>query len=372
MGKRLRVEDYGTEFGGPTKTAVGWSIPVPEVFRARLDIALTPRNGGARWTQGQPPQYTFTTGDVFYDPPDVRSMRWGDALLILRRIVKINDATPDILEGDQVRSGSVTFSLCHYADGHVVETFIHTVTQKDFVAFLRAGAFPEAVTVDKTLVSAKAGMAQAVCLQFDDGRRLNVIPTGIIRKDAGRYAYLNATDIDGSPRSPIPIEFINAVVDGDGEVHEIPMAYFRGAAGLSLPEPGGNPGERLKEEVKRGLRILLAIANSDGPLTEKKRDVLFDYVRTRADLVHVPASPLALEKIAAMLPRMRPSRAVVQAALMKQAMSDRHKWPIHHGLLTKLSAQMAQLCSGGNGVDTILADIAAATDAPELGTQAHR
>lgn len=143
MSKRPRTEDYGIVFGGPAKTAVGWAIPVPEAFQARLDILFTPRKGGHRLTQGQPPQYSFASGDVLYDPPEVRNLRWGDALPIMRRMVKVDDAVSDALDGREVRSGTVTFRLSFHADGREIKALHHKVTQRGFVAFLRDGEIPK-------------------------------------------------------------------------------------------------------------------------------------------------------------------------------------------------------------------------------------
>lgn len=149
MGKRARTAEYGIDFSGPAESAAGWAIPVTAAFRERLDILWTSwKDKGLRqgWTQGVPACFSFTVGDVFYDPPEVRAMAWGEALKILKRTVRVLEAKPDVEHGAGIIDGEVTF-LYSEGDNLAPEAGrkIRT-TQHRFVEFLRSGVLPMDLT----------------------------------------------------------------------------------------------------------------------------------------------------------------------------------------------------------------------------------
>jgi hypothetical protein len=137
--------------------AQGWVFGISEAFRDQLDIEyskLVDRKKSLRlrqqprdqdgptstvyrmaWTRGTPPLLSFATGQIFFDPPDARSMVWADALIVMRRTVQVVEARSDELPG----SGWVKVKVCHYDDGAVVETRDHNMSQVEFVTFLKTG-----------------------------------------------------------------------------------------------------------------------------------------------------------------------------------------------------------------------------------------
>lgn len=150
--RRPRTTEYGLTFTGPCATIPGWAFPVPECFAETLDIrfllyALVRKDTRRgipgikvhRWSQGLPPQYTFSAGDVFYDPPEVRGLIWRDALRCLRRALRITDAVPDDVDGEAVTFGWAAFTLDDFRDGEVVTRQQVRLSQHGLVAFLRTG-----------------------------------------------------------------------------------------------------------------------------------------------------------------------------------------------------------------------------------------
>ena len=371
MTKRKRTDDYGIEFSGPARTAAGWAIPVPQAFRERLDILSTPRKGGAQWTQGMPPQYTFAGGDVFYDPPDVREMRWGDALAVLRRMVKVEEAKPDVLDGKTVRSGFVVFQLSHYDDGEVSDTERREVTQRGFVAFLRDGVIPEGEEVLK---------ADVPRVGSDEPRRWELVyedangdsTTRVVRPRVvvlrQQQVYVSGVCELAQASRDFRADRIRSLIDlSTGEVPDDPTAWIVGQVDLlgdtgsrtGRPRAAADPGKQLKEEIKRGLRVLLALAVADGPLTEPEREILIAYAQVRAAMVGLPNVVDLRSFVTGMVERMRPARDVAQLALRNQS-RDYRVWPEHHRVLSQFAHEIAVLGSGTPAEQAILDDLAAA------------
>lgn len=144
--KRKRIECIGIEF--KDGLAENWAFDVPECFRESLDILYLPyvdkeesKKRGKKvvrmvWTRGVPPARSFNSGEVFYEPPGVRRMMWGDALKNLKRAVQIKDAKADQETGEE---GWVCFTVSYYAEQKIDKAEEHTVSQAQFESFLRTG-----------------------------------------------------------------------------------------------------------------------------------------------------------------------------------------------------------------------------------------
>lgn len=146
LTRRPRTADFDITFGGPDRVTLGWFVPVPEVFRTSLDIRWTERKGKSSggWTQGTPPRYSFRVGDVLYDPPAMRSMNWGEALKVCRRMVKVMAAVGDMdTDRGRIKEGKLTFIVWTGPPFTPDRGEIFTGTQREFVAYLRTGVPPE-------------------------------------------------------------------------------------------------------------------------------------------------------------------------------------------------------------------------------------
>lgn len=144
-GRSRRTEHFDAKF--VDGLAQGWAFDVPEACRDALDIiysqyidkaASTKQRKAYRWvwSRGAPPLRSFDVGHVFYDPPGVRRMRWGEALRVLCRMVQVREAKPDV-EGEA--EGWVRFEITHFVDGKAVRTEERTLSQAEFETFLRSG-----------------------------------------------------------------------------------------------------------------------------------------------------------------------------------------------------------------------------------------
>lgn len=161
--KTKRTERLKIQFG-PDGRAIGWVFDVSEAFRAALDIQyvqLVDREQTRRarahnpkaapvhrmaWTQGVPPVLSFERGHIFYEPHGIRGTEkasggppWGDALQILRRIVQVREATPDISGGSR---GWVSFQIWTIVAGELGTPETHRCSQGAFGEFLRTGELP--------------------------------------------------------------------------------------------------------------------------------------------------------------------------------------------------------------------------------------
>lgn len=143
MAKNRKAENFDIVFSGPNKIAKGWAFSVSEAFTDHLDLSMSEIGFKLSWVQKDPPCYRFDVGAMFFDPPDARFMVWQDALKIISRLVQIQTASPDQLTDGGVIDGSVTFRLWRGADalGSVGE--LVTLTQREFVEFLRSGKLSE-------------------------------------------------------------------------------------------------------------------------------------------------------------------------------------------------------------------------------------
>lgn len=194
MSRARRTEILNADF--IDGYAHGWCFGVHEAFRAALDISLDTRMDTAAnqalahqlgrklhsseritrtvWTQGHPPAYAFSRGQLMHEPASVHAMSWAQALPLLRRSIMILDAAPDVgaqpdplqntaaLQPEDERengaalpqptpglsidaptvSGWVDIELYYYANGRITRRDRHRLSQSELVQLLREGALP--------------------------------------------------------------------------------------------------------------------------------------------------------------------------------------------------------------------------------------
>ena len=105
MSRARRTETLNADF--VDGHARDWAFGVHEAFRAPLDISLDTRMDRAAnealakqlgrrlmpgervmrtvWTQGNPPAYAFSRGQLMHEPAIVHTLPWQEALPLLRR-----------------------------------------------------------------------------------------------------------------------------------------------------------------------------------------------------------------------------------------------------------------------------------------------
>ncbi len=81
-------------------------------------------------TEADPPHYEFSAGDIFYEPPKVRHMKWGEAEKIIKRCIQITAADND----------HVTASLWTYKSHKRSKPSSFSCTQTEFADLLRTGS----------------------------------------------------------------------------------------------------------------------------------------------------------------------------------------------------------------------------------------
>jgi hypothetical protein len=143
------VEDPGIRLE-PSGMLAGWVFGVPKVFFSALDIHSTrsrarrEKHDPPTWLRRVPPVLSFKTGDVFYEPPEVRTLEWTAALRRLRRCVQVMDASPDRLgPGDgTLVPGALTFAITDCANGRPGKTRQTRISQAAFERLLRTGVVP--------------------------------------------------------------------------------------------------------------------------------------------------------------------------------------------------------------------------------------
>jgi hypothetical protein len=143
------LEDPGIHLDAAGMLA-GWVFGVPKIFLGALDIRAKRSGfgdaaaGSDRWLRRRPPVLSFKAGDVFYDPPEVRVLRWRLALRRLKRCAQVKDAIPDRLnphDGTLV-PGTLSFSVTDYLNGKPGKSVRVHAGQSEFEVFLRTGAVP--------------------------------------------------------------------------------------------------------------------------------------------------------------------------------------------------------------------------------------
>lgn len=193
MATRPRIREFDIDFTGPAAAAAGWAIPPVAAFRGALDIQQAEQVVAGRkalvWTQGLPPAYGFSAGDIFYDPPEIRFLRWGAEEVV--RTVQVASALPDQEMGADVVSGEVVYETWEGTKRRGVRR--RRVTQEGFVDFLRTGVEPPELT----------GPATAII------RRVDVIPLDEDAKPKERrrweidYDHDDGDHDDGGSRSKV-------------------------------------------------------------------------------------------------------------------------------------------------------------------------
>lgn len=146
--ERLRRREIDVTFD-KNGFAEGWFFGVRSAFRSALDIIMetahykeTTPDGRKRtlsekfWSQGTPPAYSFSVGDMVYAPalPD---MPWSLLQPKLSHTVQVVEATPDRAEGRLIIPGAVTVNIRHHRSGQLE---MRTTTQAALVDMLRTGA----------------------------------------------------------------------------------------------------------------------------------------------------------------------------------------------------------------------------------------
>jgi hypothetical protein len=144
----------------PNGYAAGWAMAVPECFRDALDIKLTeriqkhPETGKALtvmvWTQGKPPIYSFSAGDILYDTSLAYGSKWSNALAKISVSLQVESAVPDKLSTATSKIGGwVYFSEYHpVADGSRLGLVAkHRMTQDEFVATLKKATLPNGTSL---------------------------------------------------------------------------------------------------------------------------------------------------------------------------------------------------------------------------------
>lgn len=135
--------------------AKGWFMAVGECFRGALDLEkslrvltdpLTLEKREVQMvTEGNPPLYSFSPGDLIHNTKKMDGGRWGDALPNVRASLQVARAVPDKLGADgSVIQGNVVARLFRRAnDGSRIE-FSETlrISQREFVRVLRTGDLP--------------------------------------------------------------------------------------------------------------------------------------------------------------------------------------------------------------------------------------
>lgn len=208
MSRARRTESLNADF--VDGYAHAWAFGVHEAFRAPLDISLDTRidreanaalaerlgrkpTAAERivrtvWTQGNPPAYAFSRGQLMHEPAVVHTLPWEEALPLLQRSVLVLDAQPDAgaqpaaveealrageaaavdaagtgttgapatatdatatgsTDADEKEastgaphgSGWVEFALFHHKNGQIVRREEHRLSQEAFVELLRLG-----------------------------------------------------------------------------------------------------------------------------------------------------------------------------------------------------------------------------------------
>lgn len=97
------------------------------------------------------------------------------------------------------------------------------------------------------------------------------------------------------------------------------------------------------------------VAVADGPLTEIEREILFEYVAARADMLSFRLGEESIQRIAKMLPRMRPTLPIVLKALQDQAFF--RGWDVHHRLIQEHALLLAAAAPPNETVSAVLAMI---------------
>lgn len=224
--KRVPVDGSSLNARGWRGTVDGWAIPVPGLFFDRMDIALTVLGGRRVWTQGAPPAYSWALGDVLYDPPAVRTMRWGDALAILQRAVVVTGAQADAIDGSQVVPGWVEVTITDYADGVAAEVREARVSQADFVHWLRVGG-PEPVPGDGADLTEQPVDGQVIAIEYVDAKmeasRRRIVVREIEPLD--EHVWVRAVCLERRALRSFRLDRIQCVIDGDGVVHD-PAEFF--------------------------------------------------------------------------------------------------------------------------------------------------
>ena len=136
--KRVRTVEHDLDFIGPGGGLDGFHFHVPPPFRLALDLSDRPKNDAR--SQGVPPAYGFSVGDVFYDSVHARRLAWADALRYIHQAVQVVDATPDQPVAPMtVRPGTVTVDIRPVRHGAMQAPERVHMSQAALVDFLRTG-----------------------------------------------------------------------------------------------------------------------------------------------------------------------------------------------------------------------------------------
>jgi hypothetical protein len=123
--------------------ASGWKFAVGECFKDELDIKYTDRiidgKKTQRWTQGC--CYHFSEGNIIYDTRKA-FQPWHEALKHITLICNVIRGIPNFYDqhGNLI-DGTVSFTLSkpNKTKDHIEMIGHHTLTQNEFVHFLKTG-----------------------------------------------------------------------------------------------------------------------------------------------------------------------------------------------------------------------------------------
>jgi hypothetical protein len=153
----------------------------------------------------------------------------------------------------------------------------------------------------------------------------------------GHEIYLRAFCFERSAPRTFRIDRVRAFIDVDGVVHDDPIAFLRDELRLTLPrvapadrlgslaalggtgatDNGGDekPGVAQRRVARDGLRVLCALARSDGLLHSAEVDAVLDYIETVCQAEGVPFTARDRAALEAYVRRQRPGLDVLESCL---------------------------------------------------------
>ena len=108
-----------------------WAFTLPKAYSSALDISLETRMKNKKpydvWTQGE--NFSFKSGDVFYDNVSAYTKPWGKALHDLNFSIQITSSESAF--GDN--PGLLTFDIFHKQKNQLIKIDEFTCSQDDLI-----------------------------------------------------------------------------------------------------------------------------------------------------------------------------------------------------------------------------------------------
>jgi hypothetical protein len=140
----------------------------------------------------------------------------------------------------------------------------------------------------------------------------------------------------GEPRT-FRLDRVARIIDGDGVVHDDPGAFFRDELRIEVGQPSlppaepapttdrrappavpvEKPGQAQRRAARDGLRVLVALARSDGLLHSAEAEVVLDYIGAVCAAAAVPCATDDRNALAAYVRRQRPGSDVLDECLAR-------------------------------------------------------